>query len=60
MANKGKAMDKDRLRCRNKVTSNSFSGTRHHHDIDSVRTLDSRNVTPMQWMLIGTRREDCP
>ena len=48
MANKGKAMDKDRLHHCNKVTSNSFSGTRHHHNMGSVRTLDSRNITPMQ------------
>jgi len=60
MANKGKAMDKDRLHHYNKVTSNSFSEMRHYHNMSSLRTLNSRNVTPIQWMLIGTRHEDCP
>jgi len=45
MANKGKTKDK---LCHCRKTSSSFSGTRCHHNMGSVRTLDSCNVTPMQ------------
>jgi len=57
MANKGKAKDKDKHCRRNKDTSDSSSGTRHRHNTDSVRILDSRNVTQMRWMLTGIRHE---
>jgi len=57
MANKGKAKDKDKHRRRNKDTSDSSSGTRRHHNMDSIRILDSRNVTQMRWTLTGIRHE---
>jgi len=60
MANKGKDKDKDKLHHHRRETNGSFSGTRCCHNMGSIRTLDSCNVTPMQWMLIGTRREDHP
>jgi len=57
MANKGKAKNKDKHRRRNKDTSDSSSETRHRHNTDSVRILDSRNVTQMRWTLTGIRHE---
>jgi len=61
MANKGKGKDKDKNKLchHHRETSSSFSGTRCHHNMGSIRTLDSCNMTPMQWTLIGTRCEDC-
>jgi len=41
----------------NKDTSGSSSGTRRHHNMVSVRTLDNHNVTPMWWMLTEVRHE---
>jgi len=52
--------DKDKLRYHRRETSGSFSGTRCCHNMGSVRILDSCNVTPMQWTLIGTRCKDRP
>jgi len=62
MANKGKGKgkDKDKLCHDRRETSGSFSGTRCCHNMGSIRTLDSCNMTPMQWTLIETRHEDRP
>jgi len=45
MANKGKGKDKDKHCHCNRDISDSSSGTRCHHNMDSIRTLDSCNVT---------------
>ena len=34
--------------------------SRSSDNMGSIRTLDSCNMTPMQWMLIETRRKDRP
>ena len=57
MANKGKTKDKDKHCHRNRVISDNFSGTRHHHNMGSIRTLDSCNMTQMRWMLTGIRHK---
>ena len=54
------AKDKDKLCHHCRETSGSFSETRRRHNMGSVRTLDSCNVTQMRWMLTGIRHEDRP
>jgi len=51
------AKDKDKHCRRNKDTSDSFSETRRRHNTDSIRILDSHNMTQMRWMLTEIRHE---
>jgi len=45
MTNKGKAKDKDKHHHCNRDINNSSSGTRHCHNMDGVRIMDSYNET---------------